>query len=166
MEHTKCLLRTNIFRAIASRARGHHIDVTARVRSSVLGQAQAPAPYNRRHATSTPQARNTFLSPVRVTYARFCSSAVEATTTTTTEPAILPNHRLLARTFHRVPASTRNLSAGSRRGLGSNQHPTEEKDTHNVLTDAVKDAKNERSEGTASRGTGNPATSEKSGKGR
>jgi hypothetical protein len=77
---------------------------------------------------------------------------------------MLPNHRLLARAFHRLPSSPAISTSSSRRfsasatdrkweGRKAEEHPTREKDKNNVQIDAVKEGKTERAKGEGSRGT-------------
>lgn len=75
---------------------------------------------------------------------------------------MLPNARLLARAFHRVPAGTTGTAtAGTRclsttsttlawKGTPPDEHITDEKDTNNVYIDASKGGKAERASGEGS----------------
>ena len=82
---------------------------------------------------------------------------------------MLPNHRLLARTFHRIrnpnyisspisPARRLSVSSINRKweGRKAEEHIAREEDSHNVHIDAAKDGKSERASG-----QGSIATSEK-----
>ncbi len=78
---------------------------------------------------------------------------------------MLPNIRLMARVFHRVPPQITNSSSTTARLLSGSaanrkwegrqpeEHPTTETDKPNVQHDAVKDGKEERAKGEGSRGT-------------
>jgi len=78
---------------------------------------------------------------------------------------MLPQARLLARAFHRVPVAiptaqtlptVRRLSCGtplqkkSPPGSPDSEHATKEKDAHNVQSDAVREGKQERASGEGS----------------
>lgn len=78
---------------------------------------------------------------------------------------MLPNTRLLARAFHRIPQTTspttRRLSTSQplRKWEGSKpeDHVTNEPDTHNVRHDAHGEGQEERRKGDGSRGTSEKA---------
>ncbi|KAL2073418.1 hypothetical protein VTL71DRAFT_10742 [Oculimacula yallundae] len=71
---------------------------------------------------------------------------------------MLPNTRLLARAFHRVPPTTTTTSTTTRKlstspslrkweGRQPEESPVREKDSHNVQHDAIKEGKAERAKG-------------------
>ena len=80
---------------------------------------------------------------------------------------MLPNHRLLARAFHRVPSNVTStstsvkqarrfsLSAAQKKweGRKAEENTSREKDSHNVQHDAVKEGKSERASGEGSVGS-------------
>jgi hypothetical protein len=80
---------------------------------------------------------------------------------------MLPNARLMARAFHRVPPTITNTSSATTavRRLSSSsanrkwegrqpeENTTREKDKHNVQHDASREGKQERAKGEGSRGT-------------
>lgn len=77
---------------------------------------------------------------------------------------ILPNAKLLARAFHRVPSVTTTAAKGisstasakAWEGKKPEEHANNESDSHNVQVDAVKEGKAERASG-----DGSAAASEK-----
>jgi len=87
-----------------------------------------------------------------------CISLTEPTPQPATQPpertVMLPNHRLLARAFHRPATRKFSTSTVGRKGEGGKEkdHVTDETDSHNVQHDADREGKKERATGEGSRG--------------